>query len=97
LTPCDTLDATMSNICVPGYSSKVCDVPTTVKDQVYQEYGITSRPGAGGKNFHVWLVDPHWHQFSDAADSRYRLPSAPSRNATDIYRSLRAGSVPIFW
>jgi hypothetical protein len=31
---------------MPGYSSKGRDVPTSVKDQVYQEYGITShKPG----------------------------------------------------
>ncbi len=47
LTPGDTLAVTTSDICVSGYSSKVRDVPTSVKDQVYQEYGITShKPGA---------------------------------------------------
>jgi hypothetical protein len=47
MTPGDTLDVTTADICVPGYSSKVRDVPTSVKNQVYQEYGITShKPGA---------------------------------------------------
>ncbi len=46
MTPGDTLDVTTSDICVSGYSSKVRNVPTSVKDQVYQEYGITShKPG----------------------------------------------------
>jgi len=46
LTPGDTLDVTTGDICVPGYSSKVRDVPTSVKNQVYQEYGIAShKPG----------------------------------------------------
>ena len=46
LTPGDVLDVTTSDICVPGYSSKVRDVPTSVKNQVYQEYGIAShKPG----------------------------------------------------
>ncbi len=46
LTPGDALDVTTSDICVSGYSSKVRDVPTSVKDQVYKEYGITShKPG----------------------------------------------------
>ncbi len=32
--------------CVMGYSKKIRNVPTTEKNQVYQEYGITSRkPG----------------------------------------------------
>lgn len=35
--------ATVSQICTPGYSSSVRNVPTSVKDQVYAEYGITSR------------------------------------------------------
>jgi hypothetical protein len=29
-------------VCVPGYSSSVRDVPTSEKNQVYAEYGITS-------------------------------------------------------
>src|SRR5512143_2004498 len=46
LTPGDVLDVTTSDICVPGYSSKVRDVPTSVKTQVYHEYGIPShKPG----------------------------------------------------
>jgi hypothetical protein len=42
LTPGDALDATTSDICASGYSSKVRDAPTMVKDQVYREYGIAS-------------------------------------------------------
>ncbi len=46
LTPGDALAVTKNDICEPGYSSKVRDVPDSVKNQVYQEYGITShRPG----------------------------------------------------
>lgn len=32
--------ATKEQICTPGYSSKVRDVSTSLKDQVYVEYGI---------------------------------------------------------
>ena len=47
LTPGDTLDVTTDDICVPGYSQKVRDVPESVKKQAYAEYGITSHePGA---------------------------------------------------
>jgi hypothetical protein len=35
-------DVTKSQVCVPGYSSKVRNVPTSEKDQVYAEYGIKS-------------------------------------------------------
>lgn len=46
LTPGDVLDVTKDDICVPGYSKKVRDVPKAVKDQVYASYGITRRlPG----------------------------------------------------
>ena len=38
--------ATAEQICTPGYSSKVRNVPSAVKDKVYAEYGITSHePG----------------------------------------------------
>jgi len=37
---------TKEDICTPGYSSSVRDVPQSVKDEVYAEYGITSHaPG----------------------------------------------------
>ncbi len=43
LTPGDALDVTRDDICVPGYSKKVRNVPQSVKEQAYREYGITSR------------------------------------------------------
>jgi hypothetical protein len=42
LTPGAVLPVTKDDICVPGYTKKVRDVPQSVKDQVYAEYGITS-------------------------------------------------------
>lgn len=46
LTPGDTLDVTKQDICTPGYSKKVRNVPQSVKEEAYREYGITSRlPG----------------------------------------------------
>src|SRR5262245_14207833 len=41
-TPGDVLDVTKNDICVPGYSKKVRDVPESVKRQAYANYGITS-------------------------------------------------------
>ena len=41
LTPGDVLDVTKDDICVPGYSKKVRNVPKAVKDQAYAAYGIT--------------------------------------------------------
>lgn len=43
LTPGDALEVTPEDICTPGYSKKVRDVPESVKRQVYESYGITSR------------------------------------------------------
>ncbi len=34
-------DATKEKICVPGYARSVRDVPQSLKDKVYSEYGIT--------------------------------------------------------
>jgi hypothetical protein len=39
-------NVTKDQICQPGYASSVRNVPTSVKDQVYAEYGIASHyPG----------------------------------------------------
>jgi hypothetical protein len=40
LTPGATLAVTTDDICVPGYTQVVRDVPAAVKRQVYAEYGI---------------------------------------------------------
>jgi len=46
LTPGAVLPVTREDIIVPGYTKKVRNVPQSVKEQVYAEYGITSRaPG----------------------------------------------------
>ncbi len=37
-------EATKEQICVPGYTKTVRDVPNSLKDQVFAEYGITSHP-----------------------------------------------------
>jgi len=43
MTPGDVLTTDTSVICQVGYSSTVRDVPQSLKDQVYRNYGITSR------------------------------------------------------
>jgi len=46
LTPGDVLDVTAQDVCTPSYSRHIRDVPQAVKNQAYQEYGITShQPG----------------------------------------------------
>jgi len=40
-TPGAILNATVQEICKSGYASSVRNVPTSEKDQVYAEYGIT--------------------------------------------------------
>jgi hypothetical protein len=45
-TPGATLPVTAADICVPGYSKKVRNVPIAVKRMAYEEYGIQSHePG----------------------------------------------------
>jgi hypothetical protein len=39
-TPGATLEVTTADMCVPGYTKKVRDVPASVKRQVYAAYGI---------------------------------------------------------
>ncbi len=41
LTPGGTFNATVSQICTPGYSKSVRDVSTATKNRVYAEYHIT--------------------------------------------------------
>jgi hypothetical protein len=46
LTPGDVFEVTVQDICVPGYSKKVRNVPAEMKREVYEEYGVTSHdPG----------------------------------------------------
>lgn len=46
LSPGATSPVTRADICVPGYTKKVRNVPLAVKKQVYAEYGIKShKPG----------------------------------------------------
>ncbi len=46
LTPGAALDVTAQDICVPGYSKRVRNVPSAVKRRAYAEYGIASHePG----------------------------------------------------
>lgn len=43
LTPGDTLDVTKEEVCVPGYSKSVRNVPQKIKLLVYRKYHITNR------------------------------------------------------
>src|ERR1700732_1019828 len=41
LTPGDTFNVTAQDLCVPGYTKKVRNVPAEMKREVYEEYGVT--------------------------------------------------------
>jgi hypothetical protein len=46
LTPGDAFPVTVQDLCVPGYTKKVRNVPAEMKREVYEEYGVTSHgPG----------------------------------------------------
>jgi hypothetical protein len=42
LTPGDVFEVTAADICIPGYSKKVRNVPTALKRQAYALYGISN-------------------------------------------------------
>ncbi|HEY0791404.1 MAG TPA: HNH endonuclease signature motif containing protein [Chthoniobacterales bacterium] len=46
LTPGDAFDVGVADLCIPGYTKSVRNVPAELKRQVYAEYGVTS-PGVG--------------------------------------------------
>jgi hypothetical protein len=46
LTPGDGFAVTIQDLCVPGYTKKVRNVPAEMKREVYEEYGVTSH-GSG--------------------------------------------------
>lgn len=43
LSPGDVLTSDPKLVCVPGYTKTVRNVPQALKEQVYREYGVTSR------------------------------------------------------
>ena len=45
MTPGDVADVTKDDICTPGYSKKVRNVPKSVKDRVYAAYGREKEAG----------------------------------------------------
>ena len=42
LTPGDAFEVTVQDLCVPGYTKKVRNVPAEMKREVYREYSVTS-------------------------------------------------------
>ena len=45
LTPGDTLDVTVADICTTGYTKRIRHVPAVVKHQVYTEYAREPNEG----------------------------------------------------
>jgi hypothetical protein len=43
MTPGDVLTTDAQVVCQPGYARSVRNVPQSVKNQVYRQYGVTSR------------------------------------------------------
>ena len=43
MTPGDVLTTDAKVICAPGYTQTVRNVPQSLKNQVYRQYGVTSR------------------------------------------------------
>jgi hypothetical protein len=53
LTPGATFPVTAADICTPGYSRSVRNVPVVVKQQAYAEYGIESHPAGAFEVDHL--------------------------------------------
>jgi hypothetical protein len=45
LTPGDTLDVTKADICTPGYTKRVREVPEAIKRKIYSSYQMERREG----------------------------------------------------
>jgi hypothetical protein len=100
LTPGATLEVTTSDICVPGYTKKVRDVPAPVKRQVYAAYGIqTHAPRAyeidhliplelGGSNAVTNLWPQSYQTQPWNAHVKDRLENA-------LHRLVCAGQLPL--
>jgi hypothetical protein len=58
LTPGATQEVTTNDICVPGYTKKVRDVPAAVKRQVYATYGIQSHAPRAYEIDHLIPLEP---------------------------------------
>lgn len=108
LTPGATLPVTTDDICVPGYSKKVRNVPKSVKEDVYDEYHVKPKPGEhfevdhlislelGGSNSvrNLW---PEPYEGSDNAHIKDRLENRLHRdvctNVMPLAQAQRAISV----
>jgi hypothetical protein len=53
LTPGATFPVTAADVCTPGYSRSVRNVPAEVKQQAYAEYGIASHPAGAFEVDHL--------------------------------------------
>jgi hypothetical protein len=100
LTPGATLEVTTADMCVPGYTKKVRDVPDPVKRQVYAAYGIQNpAPHAyeidhliplelGGSN----AVTNLWPQSYQTQPWNARVKD---RLENELHRLVCAGQLPL--
>ena len=53
LTPGDSFPVTVQDLCVPGYTKKVRNVPAVMKREVYAEYRVTSHASGDYEVYHL--------------------------------------------
>jgi hypothetical protein len=63
LTPGDTFDVTVQDVCVPGYAKKVRAVPKWLKKQAYARYGIAERKPGDYKLTPADGIRMNWESF----------------------------------
>jgi len=97
LTPGETLTVTAEQVSVPGYSSKVRDVSTTMKRQVYTEYGLSYPQKTGSYECDHFI--PLCLGGSNAIENLWAEPSPEFRwkDGLEVYlwREVRARKISL--
>jgi hypothetical protein len=62
LTPGDAFTVTVQDLCVPGYTKKVRNVPAEMKREVYEEYGVTSHDPGDYDWLTARVLRPPWKE-----------------------------------
>ena len=72
MTPGDVLTMDATAVCQPGYAKSVRNVPQSVKNQVYRQYGVTSRQP---HEYEVWTTSSvcNWVARTRSAISGHNL------------------------
>jgi hypothetical protein len=86
LTPGATFDGvTADQICVPGYSRSVRNVPSAERARVYAEYGLQDRPGADEVDHFIPLELGGSNDIANLWPEPYTAPGAHEKDRVENY------------